>query len=242
MQQEREQSQRDERERIKRQIKADREERKRVEQVRKQNGAATDSDATQGSATPMPMSKNIRVQARMFDGSTQKHIFPPTATISKDVRPWLDEFVPSTPYSLKIILTPLPNHNIEAAEEDQLLTDLGIRGSATLMLVPVKGYVDSYAGSGSSYVGSAVSGGYNLVTGTAGALLGGVKSVLGYGSVVPTSSTAGVESSDSQTQPKVRVRTLADQRAEQSKKDQQFYNGNQLNFEPRREDIDKRSD
>ena len=243
MQREREQSQRDERERIKQQIKADREERKRIEQVRKQNEATTTSDAISGSATQMPVSKNIRVQARMFDGGTQKHTFPPTATISKDVRPWLDEFVPSTPYSLKIILTPLPNHNIEAAEEDQPLTDLGIRGSATLVLVPVKGYVDSYAGSGSSYVGTAVSGGYNLVTGTAGALLGGVKSVLGYGATVSPSPTApDVESSDSSTQPKVRVRTLADQRAEQSKKDQQFYNGNQLNFEPRRDDVDKRSD
>lgn len=245
MQKEREQKQRDERERIKQQIKNDREERRRREELRKHPGVqAVDSNDNTSATSGLPKSRDIRVQVRTFDGSTLRQTFAPSANITSDIRPWIDSTPSiSAPYNLKLILTPLPNRTIEPAEEDQSLLDLGISGSCTLIMVPVKSYVESYTGSSASGIlGSAVSGGYNLVTGTAGAVFGGVKSLLGWSdqsdtAATPASSAAGsVEDSAPSTQ-SFRVRTLADQRMEAAKrKDQQFYNGNQLNFEPRKDE------
>ncbi len=245
MQKDREQKQREERERIKQQIKSDREERRRREELRKQPLPADGAISVGSSSSTVPKSFNIRVQVRTFDGSTLRQTFSQNATITSDLRPWIDSSSSQTaPYNLKLILTPLPNRNIEAGEEEQTLTDLGIRGSCTLVMVPVKGYVESYTGSSAGgLVGSAVSGGYNIVSGTAGAVVGGLRTFLGWGQQ-PSPTTginAGVPGSEipeeaGQSAPKdVRVRTLADQRAE-AKKDQQFYNGNQLNFEPRKDE------
>ena len=237
MQREREQKARDERERIKQQIKSDREERRRQDELRKQNVNAAATEIQVNNEVKRIARRDVRVQARLFDGSNERRSFPTSATISADVRPWLDELAQGTPYNLKVILTPLPTRNIEAAEEEQSLADLGLQGSCTLIMVPVKGYVDSYATSAPGVVGSAVSGGYNLVTGTAGAIFGGVRSFLGYGE--PPSGGPMADNTEALTltsASKVRVRTLADQRAEQSKRNQQFYNGNQLNFQPRAED------
>ena len=235
MQKEREQKAKDERERIKQQIKADREERRRLDQLRKQQETALETGAPAG-ATAKPKSSQIRVQVRTFDGSTLRQSFEPSSTIAKDVRPWVDEASQqTTPYNLKLILTPMPNRNIEAGEEEQPLPHLGIKGSCTLVMVPVQGYVESYTGSGpANLVGTAVSGGYNLLSGTAGALFDGVRSVLGY--IQPgeaASQTANTMSPESNS---VRVRSLADQRAEAAKRDQQFYNGNSTNFQPRKDD------
>jgi len=246
MQKEREQKQRDERERIRQQIKSDREERRRREELRKQpQTQAVDATGNMSPTPTEPKSHDIRVQVRTFDGSTLRQTFTSSASISSDIRPWIDSTsLQSVPYNLKIILTPLPNRNIEAAEEEQSLVDLGIKGSCTLVMVPVKGYVESYTGSTTGgLLGSAVSGGYNLVAGTAGAVLGGVKSFLGWNN--PGSATepatdsinGGNQNDPGQPTQNVRVRTLADQRIDAAKKkDQQFYNGNQLNFEPRKEE------
>jgi hypothetical protein len=246
MQKEREQKQRDERERIRQQIKNDREERRRREELRKQPQApAVDVMGSTSLNPTVPKSHDIRVQVRTFDGSTLRQTFTSSANISSDIRPWIDSTSSqSVPYNLKLILTPLPNRNIEAAEEEQSLVDLGIRGSCTFVMVPVKGYVDSYTGStAGGLLSSAVSGGYNVVAGTAGAVLGGVKSLLGWNSPASTPEPAtdfvdgGKQNDPAPPTQNVRVRTLADQRIEAAKrKDPQFYNGNQLNFEPRKEE------
>lgn len=235
MQREREQKAKDERERIKQQIKVDREERRRLDQLRKQQESASESSA-QSNPAAKPKSTQIRVQVRTFDGSTLRQSFEPSSTIAKDIRPWVDTTSQQTaPYNLKLILTPMPNKNIEAGEEEQSLPDLGIKGSCTLVMVPVQGYVESYSGSGpANLVGSAVSGGFNLFSGTAGALFGGVRSVLGYGQTGEDApQTANSNTSEAG---QGRVRSLADQRAEAAKKDQQFYNGNSTNFQPRKDD------
>jgi hypothetical protein len=245
MQREREQKQRDERERIKQQIRNDREERRRREELRKQPQLQTvDGTVSTSASSVAPMSRDVRVQVRTFDGSTFRQTFPLSANITSEIRPWIDSTSSqSVPYNLKLILTPLPNRNIEAAEEAQSLFDLGIKGSCTFVMVPVKGYVESYTGStAGGIVGSAVSGGYNLVTGTACALFGGVKSLLGWSgqsdaAATATSAIAATQEDSGPSTPNVRVRTLADQRIEAAKKkDQQFYNGNQLNFEPRKDE------
>jgi hypothetical protein len=236
LQKQREQSQRDERERIKAQIRADREERRRKEGVWKQNEAAV-GDSTSANSSSRPKTNEIRVQVRTFEGSTLRTTFSPTSNITNDVRPWIDESNDSSlPYNLKLILTPLPNRNIEASEEELSLTDLGIRGSCTLVMLPVKTFVESYTGNTTSgLVGSAVSGSYNLVTGTVGAVYGAVTSVfrgLGPQQQHPVAPEAAASSPQSLNQGNVRVRTLADQRREESSRNQQFYNGNALNFAP----------
>ena len=263
MQREREQKARDERERIKAQIKADREERRRLDELRKQGHQAPSETDTPPSSSAYARSGStrwnanaeVRVQVRTFDGSTLRNTFPPASTITDRLRPWIDDATSNNiPYNLKVVLTPLPNRTIEAGEEDTSLSDLGIQGSCTLIMVPVKGYVESYGGGTSGLmgqngvlggVGGMVSGGYNLVSGTAGWALGGVKSILGYGSGQAQERTLGGATPEGASQgqgpPKnMRVRTLADQRAEEAKKDQQFYNGNQLNFEPNKDDDSKK--
>jgi len=258
MQREREQRQRDERERIKAQIKADREERRRLDEMRKQNDLDQNADHVSTSQPSTPLkgkarSAEIRVQVRTFDGSTLRETFKPTSTLSRDIRPWIDSVSnTNVPYNLKLILTPLPNRNIGAGEEEQELADLDIVGSCTLVMVPVKGYVESYTGSTpSGFLGAAVSGGYNLITGTAGALFGGVRSLLGYNQPETQQSSeaqghtlraGNMNNALPRSTPNtMHVRTLADQRAEAAKEQEQkpnFYNGNQLNFEPKRDKDD----
>ncbi|EXJ68689.1 uncharacterized protein A1O5_08483 [Cladophialophora psammophila CBS 110553] len=271
MQREREQKQRDERERIKAQIKADREERRLMDEMKKH-------DQTQENPTSLTSSSygrsrtsrtnaggDVRVQVRTFDGSTLRNTFPPTSTITKEIRPWIDsanstsspDRTSGVPYNLKLILTPLPNRTIEAGEEEAELSDLGIVGSCTFVMVPVKGYVESYSsgGMGSGLLGGVVTGGYNLVSGAAGMVFGGVRSLLGYGSenAEQIPATTGGRSENADPHPpgaggsgvgnNVRIRTLADQRAEEAvKRDQQFYNGNQLNFQPNNDADDHKKD
>ncbi|OAL40562.1 hypothetical protein AYO20_00298 [Fonsecaea nubica] len=270
MQREREQKQREERERIKAQIKADREERRMLDEMRKHGqspetlGSSTASSHAKSKTSILHARGDVRVQVRTFDGSTLRNTFPSSATITKEIRPWIDSAsstasparTSGVPYNLKLILTPLPNRTIEAGEEDTELSDLGITGSCTFVMVPVQGYVDSYASGGlalgGGLLGGVVSGGYNLVSGTAGMVFGGVRSLLGYGSgdaeqTTPTGSGRGNADqppgagAGSAAGNNVRIRTLADQRAADAagKRNQQFYNGNQLNFQPNDEDQKK---
>jgi UBX domain len=236
-----ERQQREERERIKSQIRHDHAERRRVDELRRQPAV----DVTvQNASNPAsltsrrPSSPEIRVQVRTFEGSILRSTFPKSATVARQIRPWIDSTAqPRAPYNLKIILTPQPNHTIETAEEEKSLEDLDIIGSCTLVMAPVKGFVDSYGPPGPGIVGSAISGGYNLLSGSLGAVFSGVRSVLGYGQTMVEQQTPSttVEASSSTPTGQVRVRTLADQRIE-ARKDQQFYNGNQLNFVPRDDD------
>ncbi|KAF7512347.1 hypothetical protein GJ744_001915 [Endocarpon pusillum] len=248
-QRERERQQREERERIKAQIRHDHAERRRLEELRRQpavNLTFHDANNPAVSNARRLKSGEIRIQVRTFEGSTLRSSFPKTATIATHVRPWIDLTAKQkTPYNLKIILTPLPTRTIEAAEEEQSLDDLDITGSCTLVMVPVKGFVDSYAPPGSGIIGSTVSGGYSLLNGSIGAVIGGVRSVLGFGQVTAEQQPAPSSSEETVSRPssgEVRVRTLADQRDEAQKKNQQFYNGNHLNFIPRGDSEDDKRD
>lgn len=253
-QREREAAQRLERERIKAQIKSDREERRRIDDLRKQSELA--SLREQNSTTSSPSSTDIRIQVRTFDGSTLRTTFPNTAKIASDVRAWIDQSktdnnANNAPYSLKLILTPLPNRNIEAGEEEKTLPELGIVGSATMVMVPVKSYVDSYVGSGSAM------GVFGGLLGATGRLVDWLLGMIGYGSnSSPQTQSQPQPQSEQQssTQPsseesasatasgsKVKVRTLADQRAdEQRKRGNQLYNGNSLDFQGRADDDQKK--
>lgn len=242
---------REERERIRSQIQKDKEERKRreaEEKARHTAAAAAEASAStkDKSSSGTGSAQQYRLQVRLFDGGSVRTSFAPTATVRAHVRPWLDAHRSdgNTPYTLKHILAPLPNHTISDAEEERTLEELSLGPTANLVMVPVPSYIDAYVSSSSSSVASlpfrAVSAGYGLVSGAIGAVAGTVGSFMGYGGPQqqqqqPTGSdttTAQQASHSTRSVPssrrggEINIRTLHDQRNEQD--DTQFYNGNQV--------------
>ncbi|KAJ5886452.1 uncharacterized protein N7473_009126 [Penicillium subrubescens] len=186
-----------------------------------------------------------RLQVRLFDGRSIRSSFTPTQTIRNDVRPWLDEQMTDDkrPYNLKHVLTPLPSRTLSVAEESQALQDLGLGSTANLVMIPVASYTEAYtAAAANSLPARGISAVYNMVSSVASSATSFVGSFIGYGTSAPESSTQA-PSSPSPPPPEttrrrrtsgLNIRTLHDQRDERD--DNQFYNGNQLNFEPRNQD------
>lgn len=254
-QKDRESAQSTERARIKAQIAADKAARREAEAAAAAEQRRIDLQNLRkaNSTTSDPKPSDVRIQVRLFDGATIRNSFPAEATVAKDVRNWIDGEVArkavsggstaGQPYNLKLILTPLPNRSIEAGEEDGAISDLdGVRGSATMVMVPVRGYVESYSGSSGGVVGGVVGGatsmvgaGIGLVGSAAGLVVGGLGRLLGAGIGAGAGSGTGVGSSQSPQQqtpgrdiresgetattsgsrPNMRVRTLADQRMDE---------------------------
>lgn len=238
-----ERERREERERIRNQIQQDKEERKRREAEEKaRHTAATAAATPESSLSRSKPTQQCRLQVRLFDGSSVRTSFPPTATIHANVRPWLDAHRSdgNSPYTLKHILTPLPNHTISDAEEERTLEDLSLGPTANLIMVPVPSYIDAYASSSSvaSLPFRAASAGYGLMSGVVGAVAGTVGSFLGYGAQQQPAgnnpvdvTTAQQASGPTRSGPSSRggginIRTLYDQR--DGRDDRQFYNGNQV--------------
>ncbi|RAL10560.1 UBX domain protein [Aspergillus homomorphus CBS 101889] len=200
--------------------------------------------------------KQYRLQVRLFDGSSVRSSFSPSQTIRADVRPWLDTQMleEKRPYNLKHILTPLPNRTLTIADEEQTLAELGLGSTANLVMVPISTYTDAYSAAGSSLPVRAASSAYGLLSSAVGTAAGLVGSFLGYGSTPqnPTTSQTGQSSpsisstrdAGQRARPATTasrgpiIRTLRDHRDEQE--NNQFYNGNQLNFQPRKDDTDRR--
>jgi hypothetical protein len=213
-----------------------------------------DKAARKAEADTRRAEREKHLNVRLFDGQTVRSTFPRTAKLQNDVRPWIDqEFAARAenpeqrhpPYYFRQILAPLPSKELSMGDEDQTLGDIDLAPSATLVLIPVKGYTEAYSGGGGGLVGSAtgaVSGLVGGVFGLAGSALGfvgnTVSSVLGGGAASAQEqsqeqSAAGRALGDAQQQSEgsgtsnVRVRTLADQRAREPRS-QQLYNGNQV--------------
>ncbi|KAE9370547.1 hypothetical protein N431DRAFT_343636 [Stipitochalara longipes BDJ] len=248
MQKKRAQDARDERARILKRVEDDKAERREREAQRKAEAKAL-ADGVALSPGPSNVqqarstnSAECALQIRLFDGSTIRNRFPSSASLRKDVRPWIDEKMPvDQPYNFKQVLTPLPNKNIETSEEEGTLQSLC--PSATLILVPIAAYTSAYEG-GTGLVSRGVSAGYGLVssglgmvTGLLGGFLGG-----GGGGGADTAAEEHRQAPTSVSSPhtSINVRTLRDQQP--SRDDQQFYNGNALNFEPRKDEDDKKED
>ncbi|MBE7182498.1 MAG: hypothetical protein INR71_15050, partial [Terriglobus roseus] len=197
------------------------------------------------------------LQVRLASGRTLRGRFPATATLAREVREWVDAAVVEDAaeqgqrveaYVFRVILNPLPSRTVEVAEEGQSLLDLGLLPSATLVLVSVQGGAEAYAGNGGGLVDmayGAASGAYGLVSGTVGAVTGRLGGLVGWGAgVAPaeqrqdavdnrdagrTLDGTGDDSKASSSASGIRVRTLADQRADASGKEgETWYNGNQV--------------
>ncbi|KAN0072171.1 hypothetical protein V8E54_009900 [Elaphomyces granulatus] len=255
----------EERARVLNQIKQDNEDRKHREELRRlENSANADRGPTAHQPASRPTTstseaESYRLQIRLFDGSSVRASFLPSATIRRDLRPWIDRQRTDgkQPYNLKHVLTPHPSHTISVVEEEQTLKDLELGPTSNLVMVPIPSYTDAYAFSNASLPMRALSTGYSIILGIVSAVTATIWSLLGYGFGIPTSNDAtSAESSSRQPedtagkpQPAAssrnnNIRTLRDQQPDRD--DTQFYNGNQLtggifssamqlNFEPRRE-------
>ncbi|PLN82161.1 hypothetical protein BDW42DRAFT_167273 [Aspergillus taichungensis] len=222
-------------------------EKKEAKPIPKPSGPSTTDQAGQKPRPPRGPPKEYRLQVRLFDGSSVRSSFLPSHTIRANVRPWLDGHMAEEkrPYNLKHILTPLPNRTLSIADEERSLETLNLGPTANLVMTPINTYTEAYSSSTSLPV-RAVSTVYGLVSSTVGAAAGLVGSFIGYGQSAPAPSQTGPDSSapsrtgSSAAGPRPtpptgpRIRTLQDQRDEEG--DKQFYNGNQLNFEPRKDD------
>jgi hypothetical protein len=250
-----EQQRMEERERIREQIKKDKEERKNRDARAKAAATivttpsqAPSSDRMSSSSPPWSAKpQQYRLQVRLFDGASVRNSFPPSATIREHIRPWLDaqRSDGTQPYTLKHILTPLPNHSITVSEEEETLVSLQLGPTANLVMVPVQSYIEAYpSSSNASLPVRAISSSFNLFSSAVGAVVGTISSFWGYGATTtgqgqrePTTTyqrdgnAYGAESHGRT----VNIRTLSDQHNEDGNQNQ-FYNGNQvcgpLNFTP----------
>jgi hypothetical protein len=208
-----------------------------------------------------PTSGTCALQIRLFDGSSIKGRFKHDSTLATAVREWIKETSPAggadIPFNFRQILTPQPSRTIEISEETQTLSDVGLMPTATLVLVPVAGFTEAYGSGGSNgIIGSA----FSLVNGAFGLAGSALGYVTGFGSGggsdsrsgegiymggtadeqepsnVQGSRMANADSGTAQSGPsRIRVKTMAEQRAE-SEKGAEFYNGNSLGTEGRKDD------
>ncbi|KAL4939052.1 hypothetical protein BDV06DRAFT_225386 [Aspergillus oleicola] len=211
--------------------------------ITKKEETAAEPSPSRPAPPPGPPAQ-YRLQFRLFDGSSVRSTFSPSHTIRKDIRPWLDEQMEEKgPYNLKLILSPLPNKTLTIAEEEQTLRELITRSTATFVMVPIRTFTQAYSVSDSLPV-RAVSGVFGLATSVFGTVIGYAGSLLGYAqSAVSSSQPQPEQHQPGESQPSSNasrhrpwgpnIRTLRDQTDGQ---DSQFYNGNQLNFEPRNND------
>jgi UBX domain len=193
------------------------------------------------------------ISVRLLDGATIRNVFPAAAKLDPDIRSWISsnyEELKRQPYTFKQMLAPTPARALSTSDEQMEIRELGFVPSTTLVLVPVQkgSYVEAYSG-GSGLIHSLLSlpynvatGAYSLVASVVGAVTGIVFGALGWSAnpaspeehemtdaATATSGSAEVNSTGLPAQRStIRIRTLADQRAQDRRLDQEFYNGNQV--------------
>ncbi|KAI1411404.1 hypothetical protein F5Y13DRAFT_57783 [Hypoxylon sp. FL1857] len=242
----------EERKRILKRIEDDKRERREREAQEKKARLllnATHNDEGSSSQTPaIPLPRrqegsthgdHCNLQVRLFDGSTIRSRFKNNATLAGDVRKWIDEDRTDgdAPYTFRVVLSPLPNKAILPREETESLLSLGLAPSATLVLIPAR-YSSAYARPENliwhslAYIFGIFGSAYGLITGVFGGITGmlfGGRSGQPAPEEIPLRDLAA-----GRTTPRIRgFRNPEDERRES-----QLYNGNSLNFEPRRDDED----
>ncbi|KAL8664508.1 MAG: hypothetical protein Q9202_003058 [Teloschistes flavicans] len=179
--------------------------------------------------------RSCSLQVRLFNGATIRGKFASGQTVSNDIRTWIasQRTDGDTPFTLKQILSPLPNRIITISEEQESLQSLEFLPSATLVMVPIKGYTDAFDND-SGIVGRAMSVGYNAASAGGKMLKDVVGTFLGFGRAAsndedPVAEEEGHSSTNPQTANGVeglKFRTL--RRQGDRDEDHQLYNGNQV--------------
>lgn len=235
-----------ERERVLKSIESDKAARKEKERQRKL--AAQGEPSTAAAQAPVHTdtapgrnSTTCSLQIRLFDGSSLRTKFDPSATLATSVRTYISQNSKTEiPYEFRQILLPNPSRNISVGEEGESLKSLGLTPSATLVLVPIKGYTDAYASGGGGLVSKGFNAGFGLLSGAASMLGSAVGGVMGYASgtnertgpymsgTADESETSNVEGDRMANRPPgINIRTLGDQRRE-AQQNTELYNGNQV--------------
>jgi hypothetical protein len=224
-------------------IEADRKERRMQAEARQKERSANQSVGdVAASLVNAPSSKLsstakqgafAHIQVRLFDGSTIRSRFQ-TSSALKDVRKWVDENRTDgkEPFTFKHLLTPLPSRAIDATEEDKVLGDLELSPSSTLVLIPVDKYSSAYAGSSGNVFMDFIRYVLGFFTWIFGLL--GLAGSRPAAQAVPQS-----EESEQSAASQDRTRVRGFQNGDDRRRDQQFYNGNSLSFEPRPDEDEK---
>ncbi|KAK3336208.1 hypothetical protein B0T19DRAFT_395983 [Cercophora scortea] len=182
-------------------------------------------------------SEKCAIQVRLLDGSTIRSRFASSTDTLKDVRKWVDETGnPEAPYTFKVLLTPRPSKSIDVTEEEQSLRSLDLAPSATLILVAVPRYTAAYNGpsTGGTFFGVLVAF-FSSLFSTNGPPAAAA-------ATAPTPALAALGGGDRSSKPSSRdgsrIRGFGQTQPETRKDEQQqqFYNGNSTNFQPRRDD------
>lgn len=241
----------EERQRILKRIEDDRRERKEREaqerQARLLLNAMQDEDPPE-SKSSMAKGKGVErpihltnrnggthcnIQIRLFDGSTIRARFPSDQTLGKEVRQWIDENRTDgdAPYTFRVVLTPLPNKAIEPSEEGQTLLELGLAPSSTLVLVPMFRAVSAFRHGGGFFMRgwAYVYAMFIMLFGFPAMLFRGRQTTPREGD----QEEIPLENLDRRGVARQRIQGF--QNPDDSRRDQQLYNGNSLNFEPRRD-------
>lgn len=225
-----------------------------------ENQEGTPLQASPAPSTKLPSmtrtSEHCYLQVRLFDGSTIRNRFPSDSRLGTEVRAWIDanRMGDKQPYLFKVVLSPLPNKNVETSEERQSLQDVGLTPSATLILVPPpKSAAGAYPGNPVSrliaFIMACITGFFGLIT----TFFTTMFSSGGAASQQSDPAASQTRSASGRDQGSIRG-------ARERRNDQQFYNGNsvcrgplsghvlssgvqistanflQTNFEPRRDD------
>ncbi|KAH8171632.1 UBX domain-containing protein [Sarocladium implicatum] len=232
------QQEQEERKRILQRIEDDREERRmRVAESKKARLEEQKTGDVAAALVKSPESKlpsttrvgeMTAVQVRLFDGSTMRSRFKTASTV-RELRKWVDENRGDggEPYLFKQVLTPLPNRKIDETEESKDLGTLGLAPSSTLVLVPVQKSATAYAGQSGGLLGSI----YGLFLGFFTFIL----SFIGIGGQAQARSSGQAPTASApENAEQVRMREAQDSALR--RRNQQLYNGNSTNFEPRPEE------
>ncbi|OHW97848.1 UBX domain-containing protein [Colletotrichum incanum] len=194
--------------------------------------ALTRSESSSLAPSTSSASGMTALQVRLLDGSTIRSRFPSKTTLGGDVRAWVDgERTDGSkePYRFKVVLAPQPSKLIDDTEESKSLADLNLSPSSTLVLAPVGAHVSAYEGSS---LGSMAVGFLLLPLTLLQWLWGLISGVFsGLGAQRQTSEEGGAEPVTVREQRKGKFSQFAN--PDDRKNDQQLYNGNSLNFEPR---------
>ena len=248
-----------ERERIIKQIESDKAERRQKEKLRKAianheaqhytanvNGLEEETPSSVDKAEPIAK-RDCNLQIRTLDGSIIRRKFRLDQNVRPNVRDWIEQENANggMPYTLRQILTPLPNKIITDTDEGESLGALGLAPSATLIMLPVKTSPAYNAHvSFASRTMAVISG---ILTGWLEILLNYFRTFLGMWQTkvsqddgnTATKSEATSTGKSSSHNPNIKLRRLHDY--PERRDDSQVYNGNQLNFQPRNDD-DKGND
>ncbi|KAB8290511.1 hypothetical protein EYC80_010940 [Monilinia laxa] len=244
MQKKRQKEAREERARILALVESDKA-RRRKEAARKiNNGDQLTERSTQPyekgtpSKASAPKAQDCALQIRLFDGSSIRSRFPNTSTLNGEVRNWIDDHQKGdVPYIFKHVCTPLPNKTLSISDESRDLASLGLHPSATLIIVPVQGYTSAYEASESSGILTrGISAGFGLGAWGINRVFTTLSGIVNGPAVAPNTDQRPEPSTSAARSRESNLRTLRDQRDNDDR--HELYNGNTLNFEPRKDGHD----